>query len=142
MLSSILPKTNEKIRLYYYNTSGRIVFIRFFFLEELKTPKRHFEINWPLQEDTMSIWKVSSMVFQSAHYKRQEDDDLENNSMSEAAAAASIIKTPATTIHLPSETPQVRIKKNTISFFNFSCMFLNPNNFFQFIRSEKPPGTS
>ena len=49
------------------------------------------------------------MVFQSAHYKRQEDDDLENNSMSEAAAATSIIKTPATTIHLPSETPQVRI---------------------------------
>jgi hypothetical protein len=58
------------------------------------------------------------MVFQSAHYKRQEDDDLENNSLSEAAAAASIIKTPAAkTIHLPSETPQVRIKKNTISFF-------------------------
>jgi len=47
------------------------------------------------------------MVFQSAHYKRQEDDDLENNSMSEAAAQASIIKNQATTIHLPSETPQV-----------------------------------
>ena len=39
-------KTNEKIRLYYYGTSSRIVFVRF--LGELKTPKRHFEINWPL----------------------------------------------------------------------------------------------
>ena len=59
-------------------------------------------------------------MFQSAHYKRQEDDDLENNSMSEAAAAASsIIKTPATTIHLPSETPQVRIKKLLFYFVTF-----------------------
>ena len=39
-------KTNKKIRLYYYGTSSRIVFVRF--LKELKTPKRHFEINWPL----------------------------------------------------------------------------------------------
>ena len=30
----------------YLGTSSRIVFICF--LEELKTPKRHFEINWPL----------------------------------------------------------------------------------------------
>ena len=37
---------NEKIQLYYYGTSSWIVFIRF--LGELKTPKRHFEINWPL----------------------------------------------------------------------------------------------
>ena len=34
------------IALNYYDTSGQIVFIRF--LEEFKTPKRHFEINWPL----------------------------------------------------------------------------------------------
>ena len=62
-------------------------------------------------------------MFQSAHYKRQEDDDLENNSMSEAAAAASIIKTPATTIHLPSETPQVRIKKILFHFLTFPACF-------------------
>ena len=37
---------NEKIRIYYYGTSSQIVFVRF--LGELKTPKRHFEINWPL----------------------------------------------------------------------------------------------
>ena len=37
-------KTNEKLRLYYYGTSSQIVFVRF--LGELKTPKRHFEINW------------------------------------------------------------------------------------------------
>ena len=40
-------KPNEKVRLYYYVTSSRIVFVRF--LGELKTPKRHFEINWPLE---------------------------------------------------------------------------------------------
>ena len=36
-------KMNEKIRLYYYGTSSRIVFVRL--LGELKTPKRHYEIN-------------------------------------------------------------------------------------------------
>ena len=39
-------KTIEKIHPNYLDTSGRIVFVRF--LEELKTPKRHFEINCPL----------------------------------------------------------------------------------------------
>jgi hypothetical protein len=41
-------KTNEKIQLYYYGTSSRIVFDRF--LGELKTPKIHFEINSPLAD--------------------------------------------------------------------------------------------
>ena len=41
-----LQKTNERIRLYYYDTSGRLVFVRF--LEEIDDPKNHFEINWPL----------------------------------------------------------------------------------------------
>ena len=36
-------ETNEKIQLYYYGTSSRIVFLRI--LGELKTPKRHFQIN-------------------------------------------------------------------------------------------------
>ena len=31
---------NKKIQLNYYDTSGRLVFVRF--LEEFKTPKRHF----------------------------------------------------------------------------------------------------
>ena len=31
----------------YYGTSSRIVFVRF--LGKLKTPKIHFEINWPLE---------------------------------------------------------------------------------------------
>ena len=39
---------NEKIRLYFYDTSGRLVFVRF--LEEFEDTKRHFEINWPLSE--------------------------------------------------------------------------------------------
>ena len=39
-------KKNEKIQNYYYGTLSPIVFVPF--LGELKTPKRHFEINWPL----------------------------------------------------------------------------------------------
>ena len=38
-------KTNEKNWPNYYDTSSWIIFVR---LEELKTPKRHFETNWPL----------------------------------------------------------------------------------------------
>ena len=59
-------KTNEKIQPNYYGTSCRIVFVRF--LEELKTSKRHFEINWPLvvlpndDEDVFNVILSSSMV--------------------------------------------------------------------------------
>ena len=40
-----LQKTNNKIWLYYYGTLNQKIFVRF--LGELKTPKRHLEINWP-----------------------------------------------------------------------------------------------
>ena len=40
------PKNERKIRLYYYDISGRRVFIRF--LEVIEDTKRHLEINWPL----------------------------------------------------------------------------------------------
>ena len=44
LVSSILPKNErKKNRPNYYGTSSQIVFIHF--LEKLKTPKRHFEIN-------------------------------------------------------------------------------------------------
>ena len=47
MVSSILPKNERKKNwVYYCGTSSRIVFVRF--LGELKIPKIHFEINWPL----------------------------------------------------------------------------------------------
>ena len=39
----VFQKMNKKNRPTYCSTSSRIVFVRF--LEELKTPKRHFEIN-------------------------------------------------------------------------------------------------
>ena len=39
-------KTNEKIGLNYYYTSGWI--FSFVFWKNLKTPKKHFEINWPI----------------------------------------------------------------------------------------------
>ena len=35
-----LQKMNKQIRLYYYGTSGRLVFIRF--LEEIDDPKKPF----------------------------------------------------------------------------------------------------
>ena len=41
-----LQKTNEQIRLHYYDTSGWLVFLRF--LDEIEDTKKHFEINWPL----------------------------------------------------------------------------------------------
>ena len=42
LVSSIFPKNKKR----YYDTSGRIVFVRF--LEELRIPKSPFEIYWPL----------------------------------------------------------------------------------------------
>ena len=35
-----LQKMNEQIQLYYYDTSGRLVFVRF--LEEIDDPKKPF----------------------------------------------------------------------------------------------------
>ena len=49
-MSSILPKNERKISTF---TSSRIVFVRF--LGELKTLKRHFEINWPLKPNLASL---------------------------------------------------------------------------------------
>ena len=40
------PKKWTKNQIYSYGTSSRIIFVRF--LGELKTPARHFEINWSL----------------------------------------------------------------------------------------------
>ena len=44
-----LQKTNERIRLYYYDTSSRLVFVRF--LEEVKDTKKPFQnyltFTWP-----------------------------------------------------------------------------------------------
>ena len=41
-----LQKTNERILLYYYETSDWLVFVRV--LEETSTWKNYFEIIWPL----------------------------------------------------------------------------------------------
>ena len=45
---SFFKNTNEWILLYYYDTSGWLVFVRF--LEEIDDHKNHFEINWPLRD--------------------------------------------------------------------------------------------
>ena len=44
----------REMRVQYYETSGRLVFIRF--LEELKTPKIPFKINWPLTVLQAGLW--------------------------------------------------------------------------------------
>ena len=46
---------NDKIWLYYNDTPGRLVFVLFW--EKLKTPKRYFEINWPLVTSKVK-WKI------------------------------------------------------------------------------------
>ena len=52
-----LQKTNERIRLYYYDTSSGLVFVHF--LEEIEdTKKNHFEIIWPLTERKNLIMKI------------------------------------------------------------------------------------
>ena len=81
LVIDFLQKMNEKIRLYYYDSSGQLVFVRFLeestawqsaygfiwplvvksnffvhFLGELKIPKRHFEINWSLSYTTFLTW--------------------------------------------------------------------------------------
>ena len=45
---------NERIQLYYYGNSSPIVFVHC--LGELKIPKRHFEINWPLEAKALILW--------------------------------------------------------------------------------------
>ena len=54
-------KQKTKIQLYYYCTSSRIVFIPF--LGELKTPKRDFEIKWPLAPDLSEWWNYSLNIY-------------------------------------------------------------------------------
>ena len=52
-------KTNEKIPLYFFSTLSQIVFVHF--LGELKTPKRHFEINWPLTKYKSYKYKTCAL---------------------------------------------------------------------------------
>ena len=53
LVSSILPKNEQKIWFYYNGTSSQIVLIHFW--GELKTSKIHFEINWPLKTSEKSF---------------------------------------------------------------------------------------
>ena len=53
-------KRMKKFDLQYYDTLARFVFVRF--LEELKTPKSPFEINWPLALLKISPTKLENQV--------------------------------------------------------------------------------
>ena len=62
LVSSVLPKkrTKKSTLLLYYGATSRIVFVRS--LRELKTPKRHFETNWPLTNDIrfkVKLWNAA-----------------------------------------------------------------------------------
>ena len=59
----ISSKKRTKIQPNYYGTSSRIVFVRF--LGELKTPKRHFEINWTFN----SVMYFFSLIEESLFYE-------------------------------------------------------------------------
>ena len=58
-------KTNKKIWPYCYGTSSQIVFVCF--LGELKKPKGHFEINWPLWIDRMT-YGLPDWFFEIANF--------------------------------------------------------------------------
>ena len=54
----------QYIAIYYNGTLSQIVFVRF--LGELKTPKRHFEIKWPLKplvSETVDILIIFKMFW-------------------------------------------------------------------------------
>ena len=51
IFNSRKKRTKKSALLHMYGTSNRIVFVCF--LGELKTPKRHFKINWPCKK----VWK-------------------------------------------------------------------------------------
>ena len=53
-------KNNEKIQLTVLHMIPSIVFVRF--LKELKALKGHFEINWPLELNTMLIDREKTFI--------------------------------------------------------------------------------
>ena len=52
---------HEENQLYYYGTLSRMVFVHF--LGELKTPKGHFEIKWPLERLKKNYCTLCKAVF-------------------------------------------------------------------------------
>ena len=66
-VTDFLQKTNERIRLYYFDTSVRLVFVRF--LEEIDDPKNHFEINWPLKKLILIIFHECARKYSSHVWK-------------------------------------------------------------------------
>ena len=64
LVSWILPKNGtKKFDLQYYDTSGRLVFVRS--LEELKPPKSPYEINWPLGGNSFMKFDVPLKPWQN-----------------------------------------------------------------------------
>ena len=53
MVSTILPK-NERKKFDFTTLVPQVDLFSFVFLEEWKTPKKHFEFNWPLDPTTNS----------------------------------------------------------------------------------------
>ena len=57
-----LQKMNKRIPLYYYDTSARLVLVRFW--RKSTTPKNHFEINWPLAKFSLRWFPHFSLLSQ------------------------------------------------------------------------------
>ena len=61
------------MKKFYYGTSSQTVFVRF--LGELKTPKRHFEINWPLvcYKRIWAAWNLDEFIKVKAISSKNSD---------------------------------------------------------------------
>ena len=71
-------QNEQKNSTYFYGTSSWIVFICF--LGELKTPKRRFEINWPLKIVSLNIANNNKycILTLSFSYLKQFKEIIEN----------------------------------------------------------------
>ena len=65
-------RTNERIRLYYYDNSSRLVFVRF--LEEIEDTKKPFQ-NYLTFSENAGIWKPFITIIKN---KRQNSEFVSN----------------------------------------------------------------
>ena len=127
-------KNEQKIRRYYYGTSSRIVFVCF--LWELKTPKRHFEINWALKANIPNCYFLCKRIFKRVLFVLSESILVKLHTL--VFTDCLIFKKNNTmwnTQYIDFEESSNLSSIHhcvTTTFSNFSCMFLNPNNCLQF----------
>ena len=67
MVIDFLQKTNKQIQLYYYDTSGGLVFVPF--MEKIDDPKNRFEISLPLGSYYFSTFADFSNFIEPMRYE-------------------------------------------------------------------------